>query len=184
MVIRNARKLKGTRIYINEDLCPASQELVKVQLPELHKAKDEGSVIQPAGAPEDRNEAVRNEPEAQSGNEAQRGSPTRVDHRPEEADTASVGSSRNCSYANRAKRNVFDNTHTSAKGKKKLDDTINPLYTIPKYTMHCRHRNRHGGGVAMYVSETYTSSLLQDIRDPTSANTACANNPFLLIGLL
>lgn len=31
--IRNARKLKGTGIYINEDLCPASQELKKSQIP-------------------------------------------------------------------------------------------------------------------------------------------------------
>ena len=44
MVMRNARKLKGTRIYINEDLCPASQEIVKQQLPRLRKAKQEGKI--------------------------------------------------------------------------------------------------------------------------------------------
>lgn len=39
-VMRNASKLKGTRIYINEDLCPASQEIVKSQLPLLRQARD------------------------------------------------------------------------------------------------------------------------------------------------
>ena len=45
----------------------------------------------------------------------------------------------------------------------RLDGHIAPLYTIPKYSMYCKHRNRHGGGVALYVSEKYTSSLLQDV---------------------
>ncbi|MPC49195.1 hypothetical protein E2C01_042991 [Portunus trituberculatus] len=35
IAMRNARKLKGTGIYFNEDLCPASQEIVKNQLPLL-----------------------------------------------------------------------------------------------------------------------------------------------------
>lgn len=29
-VLRKARKLKGTGIYINDDLCPASQEIKKI----------------------------------------------------------------------------------------------------------------------------------------------------------
>ncbi|MPC34421.1 hypothetical protein E2C01_027810 [Portunus trituberculatus] len=48
------------------------------------------SVVQLAGAPEDQNEAVRNTPEAQSGNKVQCGSSTHVDHRLEEGATASV----------------------------------------------------------------------------------------------
>lgn len=42
--IRNAKKLKGTGIYLNEDLCPASMELRKNQLPLLKKARDEGKI--------------------------------------------------------------------------------------------------------------------------------------------
>ncbi|KAK4290352.1 hypothetical protein Pmani_036740 [Petrolisthes manimaculis] len=42
--IRNAKKLKGTGIYLNEDLCPASMEKRKEQLPLLKKAKDEGKI--------------------------------------------------------------------------------------------------------------------------------------------
>ena len=43
-VMRNARKLKGTGIYINEDLCPASQEIIKSQLPTLKQARSEGII--------------------------------------------------------------------------------------------------------------------------------------------
>lgn len=43
-VIRNARKLKGTGIYINEDLCPASQEIKNNQLPLLKQARQEGKI--------------------------------------------------------------------------------------------------------------------------------------------
>lgn len=43
-VILNARKLKGTGIYINEDLCPASLELRKQQLPLVKKAREEGKI--------------------------------------------------------------------------------------------------------------------------------------------
>lgn len=39
-VIRNARKLKGTGIFINEDLCPASQELKKKQFPQIKQARE------------------------------------------------------------------------------------------------------------------------------------------------
>lgn len=41
-MIRNARKLRSTGIYINEDLCPASQEIVKSQLPRMKQARSEG----------------------------------------------------------------------------------------------------------------------------------------------
>lgn len=43
-VIRNARKLKGTGIYINEDLCLASLELKKSQFPLMKKAREEGKI--------------------------------------------------------------------------------------------------------------------------------------------
>lgn len=43
-VLRNARKLKGTGIFINEDLCPASQELRKSQIPLKKKAILEGKI--------------------------------------------------------------------------------------------------------------------------------------------
>ena len=43
-VIRNSRKLKYWNIYINEDLCAASQELKKKQFPLLKKAKEEGKI--------------------------------------------------------------------------------------------------------------------------------------------
>ncbi|MPC19425.1 hypothetical protein E2C01_012339 [Portunus trituberculatus] len=43
-VLRNARKLKGTGIYINEDLCPASQELRKQQIPLMKQARQDGKI--------------------------------------------------------------------------------------------------------------------------------------------
>lgn len=43
-VFRNARKLKGTGIYINDDLCPASQQVKRDQLPLLKQARQEGKV--------------------------------------------------------------------------------------------------------------------------------------------
>ena len=43
-VMRNVAKLRGSRIYINEDLCPASHEKKKAQLPLLKKARSEGKV--------------------------------------------------------------------------------------------------------------------------------------------
>ena len=43
-VIRNARKLKGTNIFIDEDLCPASLEIRRSQMPLMKKAREEGKV--------------------------------------------------------------------------------------------------------------------------------------------
>lgn len=43
-VMRNARKLKGTGVYINDDLCPASQQVKRDQLPLLKQARQEGKV--------------------------------------------------------------------------------------------------------------------------------------------
>ena len=43
-VIRNARKLKGTGIFINEDLCPASQEVKKSKIPLLKQARHTGKI--------------------------------------------------------------------------------------------------------------------------------------------
>lgn len=44
LVMRNTNKLSGTKIYINEDLCPASQTILRSQLPQLKKARSEGKV--------------------------------------------------------------------------------------------------------------------------------------------
>ncbi|MPD00166.1 hypothetical protein E2C01_095622 [Portunus trituberculatus] len=41
-VMRNDTKLRGTRIFINEDLCAASQSVRKAQLPLLKQARSEG----------------------------------------------------------------------------------------------------------------------------------------------
>lgn len=43
-VMRNARKLKGTDIFIDEDLCQASQQIRKNQIPQMKKARDEGKI--------------------------------------------------------------------------------------------------------------------------------------------
>ena len=42
--MRNVFKLRGTRIFINEDLCPASQSIKKSQMPLLIQARSEGKV--------------------------------------------------------------------------------------------------------------------------------------------
>ncbi|KAK3877108.1 hypothetical protein Pcinc_018160 [Petrolisthes cinctipes] len=44
MVMRNARKQKGSGIYIDEDLCPASQEVRKSQIPLMKHAREEGKI--------------------------------------------------------------------------------------------------------------------------------------------
>lgn len=43
-VLRNLGRLRGSRIYVNEDLCPASQEIKRAQLPLLKQARSEGKV--------------------------------------------------------------------------------------------------------------------------------------------
>lgn len=43
-VMRNVTKLRGTRIFINEDLCPASLNIKKAQLPLLKQARDQGKI--------------------------------------------------------------------------------------------------------------------------------------------
>ena len=43
-VLRNARKLKGSRLSINEDLCAASQALRTSQLPQLKQARKDGKI--------------------------------------------------------------------------------------------------------------------------------------------
>ncbi|KAK3885657.1 hypothetical protein Pcinc_010143 [Petrolisthes cinctipes] len=43
-VVRNAKKLRGTGIFINDDLCPASLELRKNQMPRLKQAKEDGKI--------------------------------------------------------------------------------------------------------------------------------------------
>lgn len=43
-VMRNARKLRGTNIYINDDLCAASQAIKNAQMPQLKQARAEGKI--------------------------------------------------------------------------------------------------------------------------------------------
>lgn len=43
-VVRNAKKLRGTGIFVNDDLCPASLELRKNQMPQLRQAKEDGKI--------------------------------------------------------------------------------------------------------------------------------------------
>ena len=43
-VLRNARKLKESGIFINEDLCSASQALRAAQLPQLKQARKDGKI--------------------------------------------------------------------------------------------------------------------------------------------
>lgn len=43
-VLRNARKLKGSGVFINEDLCAASQEIKRNQFPMLRQARQEGKI--------------------------------------------------------------------------------------------------------------------------------------------
>lgn len=42
--MRNPRKFKGTGIYFNEDLCPASQTKIKSQPPLMKQARSEGKI--------------------------------------------------------------------------------------------------------------------------------------------
>lgn len=42
--MRNATKLRGTRIFINDDLCRASQEKRRAQLPLLKQARSDGKI--------------------------------------------------------------------------------------------------------------------------------------------
>ena len=46
----------------------------------------------------------------------------------------------------------------------RLDSDISGLYNIPGYAMYSKHRSRHGGGDAVYVSDKHTSNILQDIK--------------------
>ncbi|MPC50234.1 hypothetical protein E2C01_044058 [Portunus trituberculatus] len=43
-IMRKARKLKGTNIYVNDHLCSASQEKRRQQLPRLKQARSEGKI--------------------------------------------------------------------------------------------------------------------------------------------
>ncbi|KAK3853303.1 hypothetical protein Pcinc_040147 [Petrolisthes cinctipes] len=43
-VMRSVTRLRGTNIFINEDLCPASQDIRRAQLPQLKKARSEGKI--------------------------------------------------------------------------------------------------------------------------------------------
>lgn len=44
LIMRNVARLRGTQIFINEDLCPASQNVRKALLPQLKKARSEGKI--------------------------------------------------------------------------------------------------------------------------------------------
>lgn len=43
-VMRNAKKLRGTNIFLNDDLCAASQAIKNSQLPSLKEAKAQGKI--------------------------------------------------------------------------------------------------------------------------------------------
>lgn len=43
-VMRSARKLRGTNIYINDDLCAASQAIKNAQMPKLKQARAQGKI--------------------------------------------------------------------------------------------------------------------------------------------
>ena len=43
-ILRNAKKLKGSNLYINEDLCETSRNKRKEQLPQLKQARSEGKI--------------------------------------------------------------------------------------------------------------------------------------------
>lgn len=43
-VLRNSAKLRATRIYVNEDLCPASQKIRKDKPPLLKQARSDGKI--------------------------------------------------------------------------------------------------------------------------------------------
>lgn len=43
-VLRNAAELRATKIFINEDLCPASQKVRNEKLPLLKQARSEGKI--------------------------------------------------------------------------------------------------------------------------------------------
>ena len=42
--VMSARKLKGTNIYLNDDLCAASQAIKNTQMPELKQARARGKI--------------------------------------------------------------------------------------------------------------------------------------------
>ena len=43
-ILKNSKKLKGTNIFINEDLCEASRQKRREQLPLLRRAREEGKI--------------------------------------------------------------------------------------------------------------------------------------------
>ena len=43
-VMRNASKLKGTNIFVNDDMCPALQAVKNGQMPLLRQAKAQGKI--------------------------------------------------------------------------------------------------------------------------------------------
>ena len=44
-VMRNASKLKRTNIFVNDELCPASQAVKNAQMPLLKQAKAQGKIV-------------------------------------------------------------------------------------------------------------------------------------------
>ena len=44
IILKNSAKLKGTNVFINEDLCEASNAIRRSKLPELKKARSEGKI--------------------------------------------------------------------------------------------------------------------------------------------
>ena len=44
----------------------------------------------------------------------------------------------------------------------RLDSDLSPIYQLPGYSQYTKCRNRHGGGVALFVSDRYISNLCDD----------------------
>lgn len=45
----------------------------------------------------------------------------------------------------------------------RLDDSLVPVHQLHGYKMHTVNRNRHGGGVALYVADNCYSSKVNTI---------------------
>ena len=69
----------------------------------------------------------------------------------------------------------------------RLDSGISALYTLPTYTMFSNDRNTYGGGVAVYVSNRYTSCKINEYNrmeayvESLGVEVKCNSEMFLFI---
>ena len=69
----------------------------------------------------------------------------------------------------------------------RLDCDLSSLYQIPGYNLYTKNRNRHGGGVALFVSNIYQSSMSNDFSyldssiESVSANVKIIDKTILVI---